>query len=120
MSATLDTEGELMTFRLSVRGVVFGAASAAVIAAPLGLGLAGQPASQTLADCGGVNMSILQEGAPVNSCGAPAAPPGNTGGAPTEGTLSACSGIPGCLSNALYGPGNVVVPSPNTRVQQSQ
>ena len=109
-----------MAFRFSVRGLVFGAASMAVIAAPLGLGLAGQPASRTLADCGGVNMSILQEGAPVNSCGTAAAPPANTGGAPSEGTLSACSGIQGCLSNALYGPGNVVVPSPNTRVQQSQ
>ena len=63
-----------MTFRLSVRGLVFGGASMAVIAAPLGLGLAGQPASRTLADCGGVNMSILQEGAPVNNCGTPAAP----------------------------------------------
>ena len=110
-----------MAFRISVRGVVFGAASMAVVAAPIGVGLVGQQStSQKLADCGGVNMSILQEGAPVNSCGAPAAPPGNAGGAPTEGTLSACSGIPGCLSNALYGPGNVVVPSPNTRVQQSQ
>jgi hypothetical protein len=92
----------------------------AVIAAPLGLGLVGQPASRPLADCGGINMSILQEGAPVNSCQAPAAPPVNTGGAPSQQTLTGCSGIPGCLSNALYGPGNVVVPSPNTRVQQSQ
>jgi hypothetical protein len=120
MSGTLDSEGDAVAFRFSVRGIVFGAASMAVIAAPLGLGLAGQPASRTLADCGGVNMSILQEGAPVNSCPAPAAPPGNAGGAPSEGTLSSCSGIPGCLSNALYGPGNVIVPSPNTRVQQSQ
>lgn len=110
-----------MTFRLSARGLVFGAASMAVIAAPLGLGLVGHPASHTLADCGGVNMSILQEGAPVDNCGASSAAPINgAGGAPSEGTLSACSGIPGCLSNALYGPGNVVVPSPNTRVQQSQ
>jgi hypothetical protein len=120
MSGTLDSEGEAVTFRLSVRGLVFGAASMAVIAAPLGVGLAGQPAWQTLADCGGVNMSILQEGAPVNSCPGPGAPPVNTGGAPSQQTLSGCSGIPGCLSNALYGPGNVVVPSPNNRVQQSQ
>jgi hypothetical protein len=120
MSGTLDSEGDAVAFRVSVRGLVFGAASMAVIAAPIGVGLVGQPASQRLADCGGINMSILQEGAPVNSCGAPAAPPGNTGGAPSEGTLSSCSGVPGCLSNALYGPGNVIVPSPNTRVQQSQ
>jgi hypothetical protein len=120
MSGTLDSEGDAVTFRLSGRKLVFGVASMAVIAAPLGLGLAGQPAARTLADCGGVNMSILQEGAPVNNCGTPAAPPGNAGGAPSEGTLSSCSGIPGCLSNALYGPGNVIVPSPNTRVQQSQ
>ena len=93
----------------------------AVIAAPLGVASLGQPALQRLADCGGINMPLYTEGAPVNSCGAPAAaPPVNTGGAPSEGTLSSCSGIPGCLSNALYGPGNVVVPVPNTRVQQSQ
>lgn len=109
-----------MTFRPSVRKLVFGAASIAVIAAPFGVGLVGQPAARTLADCGGVNMSILQEGAPVNNCGAASAPPINTGGAPSEGTLSSCSNIPGCLSNALYGPGNVVVPAPNNRVQQSQ
>jgi hypothetical protein len=92
----------------------------AVIAAPFGVGLVGQPASQTLADCGGINMPLFTDGVPVNSCPAPAAPPVNTGGAPSQQTLTACSGIPGCLSNALYGPGNVVVPSPNTRVQQSQ
>ena len=109
-----------MTFRLSVPGVVFGAASAAVIAAPLGLGLAGQPASQTLADCGGINMPVFSEGAPVDSCPAPAAPPVSSGGAPSEQILSRCSGVPGCLSSTLYGPGNVVVPKPNTTVHQSQ
>ena len=122
MSEALDSEGEAVTLRRSLRGLVFGAASMAVIAAPFGVASLGQPASKQLADCGGINMPIFSEGAPVNSCGgAPAAaPPVTGGGAPSEGTLSACSGIPGCLSNALYGPGNVVVPVPNTRVQQSQ
>src|ERR1700720_2510248 len=120
MSGTLDSEGDAVAFRVSVRGLVFGAASMAVIAAPIGVGLVGQPASQRLADCGGVNMSILQEGAPVNSCGAPAAPPANTGGAPSEGTLSSCSGIPGCLSNALYGHGTVNVPGPTTRARKTK
>ena len=111
-----------MAVRLSVRGLVFGAAamsSMAAIAGPIGVGLVGQPASQTLADCGGVNVSILQEGAPVDMCPAPQAPV-YSGGAPSQQILTDCSGIPGCLSNALYGPGNVYVPSPNTRVQQSQ
>jgi hypothetical protein len=91
----------------------------AVIAAPLGAGLVGEPASQTLADCGGVNMPIFSEGAPVDTCPAPPVPV-YTGGAPSQQVLSACSGIPGCLSNTFYGPGNVVVPKPNTTVQQSQ
>jgi hypothetical protein len=120
MSEALKREGTTVVFRLSIRGFVFGAASMAVVAAPLALGMAGQAPSHPLADCGGVNMTIVQEGAPVNNCAAPAAPPVNTGGAPSEGTLSACSGIPGCLSNALYGPGNVVVPRPDTTVHQSQ
>ena len=109
-----------MAFRLSVRGVVLGAASMAVIAAPFAAGLVGQPASQTLADCGGVNMPIFSEGTPVDTCPAPVAPPVSSGGAPSQGLLTACAGIAGCLSNAMYGPGNVVVPRPNTRVQQSQ
>jgi hypothetical protein len=92
----------------------------AVVAAPFGAGLAGQPATQTLADCGGINIPIYSEGVPVDTCPAPVAPPVSSGGAPSQELLTACSGIPGCLSNALYGPGNVVVPSPNTRVQQSQ
>jgi hypothetical protein len=120
MSEALDSEGDAVTLRLSVRGLVFGAASMAVIAAPLGFQSIGQPASQPLADCGGINMPIFSEGAPVDNCGAPAAPPVYSGGAPSQQTLTACSGIPGCLSNVLYGPGNVVVPVPNTRVQQSQ
>ncbi len=109
-----------MTFRPSVRRLVFGAASMAVVAAPLGVGLFAQPAAQPLADCGGVTMPIFSEGTPVDPCPAPVAPPAYTGGAPSQEVLSSCSGIPGCLSNVLYGPGNVVVPSPNTRVQQSQ
>jgi hypothetical protein len=109
-----------VAFRLSIRGLVFGAASMAVVAAPFAMGVAGQQPVQTLANCGGINITILQEGAPVNSCAGPVAPPGNTGGAPSEGTLSACSGVPGCLSNALYGPGLVVVPRPDTTVHQSQ
>jgi hypothetical protein len=109
-----------VTFWLSVRGIVFGAASMAVIAAPLGAGLLGEPASQTLADCGGINMPLFSEGAPVDTCPAPAAPPVSSGGAPSQQTLTHCSGTPGCLSNALYGPGNVVVPKPNTTVHQSQ
>lgn len=108
-----------MTIRRFARGVAYGAAATAVIAAPVGI-LAGQPPSRTVADCGGINMPIVAEGVPVDTCPAPVAPPGLSGGAPSQGLLSACSGIPGCLSNALYGPGNVVVPSPNTRVQQSQ
>lgn len=109
-----------MTVRLSVRGLVLAAASMAVVAAPVVAGLAGEPASQTLADCGGVNIPIYSEGMPVDNCPAPVAPPVGTGGAPSQDLLTACSGIPGCLSNAMYGPGNVVVPRPNTRVQQSQ
>jgi hypothetical protein len=116
----LKREGTTVAFRLSIRGLVFGAASMAVVAAPLALGMAGQQSSHALADCGGINYTIFQEGTPVNNCAAPAAPPVNTGGAPSEGTLSACSGIPGCLSNTLYGPGNVIVPRPDTTVHQSQ
>jgi hypothetical protein len=120
MCEGLNREGTTVGFRLSIRGLVFGAASTAVVAAPLALGMAGQQPSHPLANCGGVNWQIFQEGAPVNNCAAPGAPPVNTGGAPSEGNLSACSGVPGCLSNVLYGPGNVVVPRPNTTVHQSQ
>ena len=120
MCAAVKREGTTVAFRLSIRGLVFGAASMAVVAAPVGLGMALQQPSHPLADCGGINWQIFQEGTPVNNCGGPAAPPVNAGGAPSEGTLSACSGVPGCLSNALYGPGNVVVPRPDTTVHQSQ
>jgi hypothetical protein len=121
MSGAIDSEGVAVAFRLSVRGLVFGAASMAVIAVPVGFGSAAQSASQQLAQCGGINMPLYTDGMPVDSCQAPvAAPPVNGPGAPSQQTLTACSGIPGCLSNALYGPGNVVVPVPNTTVHQSQ
>src|ERR1700736_1931456 len=88
---------------------------------PVGLAVSHSPASHTLAGpCGDINMPILSEGVPVNMCPAPVAPPVTSGGAPSQQILTQCSGIPGCLSNALYGPGNVVVPSPNTTVHQSQ
>jgi hypothetical protein len=108
-----------VTIRHFARGVAYGAAATAVLAVPVGV-LVGQPSSQTVADCGGISMPIVAEGVPVDTCPAPVAPPGLSGGAPSQGLLTACGGVPGCLSNALYGPGNVVVPSPNTRVQQSQ
>jgi hypothetical protein len=97
-----------------------GAAAFAALAAPIAAGWLTHSPTSTLADCGGVNMTILQEGAPVDACPGPEAPPIYSGGAPSQQVLTNCSGIPGCLSSVLYGPGNVVVPSPNTRVQQSQ
>ena len=102
-----------MTVPFSIRRLACGAAFMALIAAPIGA-LAAHAPSQTLADCGGVNMPILAEGTPVDNCPAPVAPPGASGGAPSQG------GIPGCLSNALYGPGRVLVPTPDTTVHQSQ
>ncbi len=108
-----------MAVLYSVRRLAYGAAFITLIAAPIGV-LAGQAPSQTLADCGGVSMPILAEGTPVDNCPAPVAPPGASGGAPSQGLLTACSGIPGCLSNALYGPGRVLVPTPDTTVHQSQ
>jgi hypothetical protein len=99
---------------------MIGAASMAAVGVPFGLAMTSVPASHTLADCpGSINMPIMNIGAPVDTCPAPAAPI-YTGGAPSQQVLTDCSGIPGCLSNVLYGPGNVVVPRPNTTVQQSQ
>lgn len=45
----------------------------------------------------------------------------NTGGAPSEQALTACSGHDQgqCLENQFYGPGTVTVPHVNTDVQQS-
>ncbi|MFZ0835629.1 MAG: hypothetical protein WAM92_21655 [Mycobacterium sp.] len=108
-----------MTSRRFIRALAYGVAATAVVAAPIAA-FANQPASHPIADCGGINMPIVAQGIPVDSCPAPVAPPGLSGGAPSQELLTACSGIPGCLSDALYGPGNVLVPIPNTRVQQSQ
>jgi len=105
--------------RRFIRGLVFGVAATAVVAVPIGV-KAGQPSSETVADCGGINMPIVAEGVPVDMCPAPVAPPGLSGGAPSQELLTMCSGIPGCLADALYGPGNVLVARPNTTVQQSQ
>lgn len=112
-----------MTSRCFTRGLAYGLAygmaATAIVAAPIGA-FAGQPSSQPIADCGGINIPIVAQGIPVDNCPAPVAPPGVSGGAPSQELLTACGGIPGCLSAALYGPGNVLVPIPNTRVQQSQ
>jgi hypothetical protein len=70
---------------------------------------------------GQVSIGLVQVGAPIaQNCGPGVAPAPVGGGAPSEGTLSGCSGVPGCLSNALYGPGNVQVPNVDTTVHQSQ
>lgn len=104
------------------RALIVGAASVTAIGVPLGLAAMAPSASTTIANCanGSINIPIMSEGAPVDSCPGMVAPPVSSGGAPSQQTLTDCSGIPGCLSNALYGPGNVVVPRPNTTVQQSQ
>ena len=115
------TNGKGAAVTVVRRSVVLGTLVLGAVGIPVGLAVSGHQASQPLADpCGGINMSILSEGVPVNMCPAPDVPPATSGGAPTQGTLTHCSGVPGCLSNALYGPGNVVVPVPNTTVQQSQ
>ena len=104
---------------MPVRGLIVGAFAIAVAGIPTALALADQPASETLACNGGINIPIMNIGAPVDACPGPVAPP-ITGGAPSQQTLTDCSGIPGCLSNVLYGPGNVVVPDRDTTVRQSQ
>jgi hypothetical protein len=113
-----------VTISVGWRALVISAAAAAATAAPVAVGLLSAPAAQPLAQCGGfggINVNVLQEGAPTGNCPpAPVAPPVGGPGAPSQGLLTACGGVPGCLSNALYGPGNVVVPNPNTRVHQSQ
>lgn len=108
--------------RVRLPALVFaGACSVALAVAPAAALLAGPGASpRTVADCGGINWNVMSQGAPVTSnCGS-VAPGPITSGAPSQQILTNCSGIPGCLSNALYGPGNVQVPRPNTTVQQSQ
>jgi hypothetical protein len=79
------------------------------------------PSQRVAGPCGGgVNIPLFAEGAPVNNCAPVVAPPATTGGAPSQQTLTGCARIPGCLSNALYGPGNVVVPNRDSTVHQSQ
>jgi hypothetical protein len=122
----------MATDRLPARRLlVAGGCAAALAAAPLIAIVAAQagPAAQSVANCygsGGINVNLMQEGAPLpcnGSAAAPGAPNVGTppaGGAPSQDLLTQCSGIPGCLSNALYGPGNVIVPRPDTTVHQSQ
>jgi hypothetical protein len=129
-TALSTNEGaRVATVRLSARRLlVAGACSIALAAAPAAVMLAGQSSpTGTLADqcSGGINWNVMSEGAPIASnCGAvgggPVTPGVPSAGPPSEQTITNCSGIPGCLSNSLYGPGNVVVPNPNTTVQQSQ
>lgn len=69
---------------------------------------------------GGVNVNVMQEGVPVSTNCGPAGPSPVTAGAPSQQDLTACSGVPGCLSSVLYGSGNVQVPNRSTKVQQSQ
>jgi hypothetical protein len=120
-TASSTTKGARVA-RVRLPALVFaGACSVALAVAPAAALLAGPGASpRTVADCGGINWNVMSQGAPVTSnCGS-VAPGPITSGAPSQQILTNCSGIPGCLSNALYGPGNVQVPRPNTTVQQSQ
>ncbi|HZA10110.1 hypothetical protein [Mycobacterium sp.] len=110
----------MATVRLSTRLIAAGGCVAAIAAVPLVAVFAGSAPARTLADCPGeVNMNLLQEGAPVQS-NCPAQAPGPPAGAPSQDLLTRCSGIPGCLSNNLYGPGNVQVPNRSPKVHQSQ
>ena len=121
-TALSTTEGtHVATSRLPALGLLLAGAIAVAPAVLAGVP-AGSAAPRTVADTcgGGINIGLIQEGAPVTSNCGPVGPPPITSGAPSQQTLTACSGIPGCLSNALYGPGNVQVPQPNTTVQQSQ
>ena len=116
-----------LTRRVLVAGslAAFGAFSALVA------GLVAGPEPRAVADCsgGGINMSIMSEGVPVSGdCPLPASSApgggvggaGSAGGAPSESELTNCSGIPGCLSYSMYGPGGVQVPNRSTQVHQSQ
>jgi hypothetical protein len=103
------------------RPLILGGLVVAAVGIPVCLAVADQPGAHTVANpCGGVNVSIISEGVPVNVCPAPVMPPATSGGAPTQEILSYCSGIPGCLSDVLYGPGRVIVPDRDTTVHQSQ
>jgi hypothetical protein len=64
MSGTSKYKGAAVTISVGWRAVVIGAAAAAISAAPVAVGLLSAPASQPLAQCSGINMNVLQEGAP--------------------------------------------------------
>lgn len=110
----------MVTVARPVRMAMIGAAAAAVTVGPAVVLSAGQPEGAVAQPCG-VNINVMQIGAPVGS-GCPAQAPVISGGAgaPSQEILSACSGIPGCLSSIYYGPGNVQVPQRDTKVRQSQ
>jgi len=114
---------DMATLRLTARRLLLASAcSIALAAAPAAALVTGHGTALAQQCPGSINIGVLNEGAPVApNCGTGAVGPMPiTSGAPSQQTLTQCSGIPGCLSNALYGPGNVSVPKPNTTVQQSQ
>jgi hypothetical protein len=113
----------MASVRLSARLIAVGGCAAAVAVAPaIAVFASTAAAPRTVADCpGDINIGIINEGAPVQQPSCPVqTAPGPPAGAPSEQILTQCSGIPGCLSNSLYGPGYVQVPRRDTRVQQSQ
>lgn len=100
------------------RLLILGVAGAFVASA---LGALATPQAEAQPSCGGdINMTILQDGAPISTPCSGGQIPITSGGAPTQEILSYCSGIPGCLSSVLYGPGTVQVPQRDTTVRQSQ
>ena len=112
----------MATVRRPTRLIAAGGCAAALVAAPMLALLTGSgDAPRVVADCPGeINMNVLSEGVPIQSdCEQPLAP-APPAGAPSQELLTSCSGIPGCLSANLYGPGNVQVPKRSTQVQQSQ
>jgi hypothetical protein len=118
-------EGGMMAiFQLPARRLVIAGGFAVAIAVAPAVGVfaapTGHPAPRTVADncpTGGVSINLMQIGAPPNC--APDMTAGDFG-TPSENAITACSGKPGCLSNTLYGPGNVQVPNRDTTVRQSQ
>jgi hypothetical protein len=121
-SGEQDDEGvEMATFRRPTRLIAAGSCAAALVAAPMFALLAGSgDAPRAVACPGDVNISIINEGVPIGSNCPQELAPGPQGGAPSEGMLTNCSGVPGCLSNSLYGTGGVQVPQRSTQVHQSQ
>ena len=103
-----------------MRTLFIGAGAAVVALGPVVVPAGVSEESAIAQPCGGVNITVLQEGVPVTANCGPGQAPVSTGGAPSQDILSWCSGIPGCLSNILYGPGNVQVPQRDTTVRQSQ